>query len=85
MGKNSSHFFARWNGLHEAAFLWGLLRYSPRYCAFSRPPPCSSFGATQTLDIYYAAFRIPDFVFAGIASFMSALVLILYKQTSRRE
>lgn len=34
------------------------------------------FGAGLTLDIYYAAFRIPDMLFISIGSLMSAFVLI---------
>ncbi|MCK9345034.1 MAG: hypothetical protein M0P64_02830 [Candidatus Pacebacteria bacterium] len=70
-------FSREWNGLHEAAFLLGLFAILSQVLALFRDRLLAhSFGASQTLDIYYAAFRIPDFVFAGIASFMSALVLI---------
>lgn len=66
-----------WNGLHEAAFLIGLFAILSQLLALFRDRLLAhSFGAGQTLDIYYAAFRIPDFIFAGVASFMSALVLI---------
>jgi putative peptidoglycan lipid II flippase len=34
------------------------------------------FGASETLDMYYAAFKIPDLVFALVASLVSAYVLI---------
>ncbi len=78
MGKKLLSLFSReWNGLHEAAFLLGLFAVLSQVLALFRDRLLAHlFGATQTLDIYYAAFRIPDFVFAGIASFMSALVLI---------
>lgn len=71
-------FFSReWNGLHEAAFLLGTFAVLSQILALFRDRLLAHlFGATQTLDIYYAAFRIPDFVFAGIASFISALILI---------
>lgn len=72
-----SLFHREWNGLHEAAFLLGIFAILSQVLALFRDRLLAhSFGASQTLDIYYAAFRIPDFVFAGIASFMSALVLI---------
>ncbi|OHA79134.1 MAG: hypothetical protein A2747_01380 [Candidatus Yonathbacteria bacterium RIFCSPHIGHO2_01_FULL_44_41] len=72
-----SLFSREWNGLHEAAFLLGLFAILSQILALFRDRLLAHlFGASQTLDIYYAAFRIPDFVFAGIASFMSALVLI---------
>jgi len=66
-----------WNGLHEAAFLLGTFALLSQILALFRDRLLANlFGTTQTLDIYYAAFRIPDFIFAGVASFMSALVLI---------
>ena len=72
-----SLFSREWNGLHEAAFLLGFFAILSQLLAIFRDRLLAhSFGAGQTLDIYYAAFRIPDFVFAGVASFMSALVLI---------
>jgi putative peptidoglycan lipid II flippase len=36
------------------------------------------FGATTTLDLYYSAFRIPDFLFATVASIVSISVLMPY-------
>lgn len=72
-----SLFSREWNGLHEAAFLLGLFAILSQVLALFRDRLLASlFGTSQTLDIYYAAFRIPDFVFAGVASFISALVLI---------
>lgn len=72
-----SLFSREWNGLHEAALLLGLFAILSQVLALFRDRLLAHlFGASQTLDIYYAAFRIPDFVFAGVASFISALVLI---------
>ncbi|MBI5798671.1 MAG: hypothetical protein HZB10_01955 [Candidatus Yonathbacteria bacterium] len=72
-----SLFSREWNGLHEAAFLIGLFAILSQVLALFRDRLLAHlFGASQTLDIYYAAFRIPDFVFAGVATFMSAVVLI---------
>jgi putative peptidoglycan lipid II flippase len=34
------------------------------------------FGAGESLDIYYAAFRVPDLLYASIASFVAVTVLI---------
>ncbi len=78
MGKKLLSLFNReWNGLHEAAFLIGLFAIFSQILALFRDRLLAhSFGASQTLDIYYTAFRIPDFVFAGVATFMSAIVLI---------
>ncbi|OIP65382.1 MAG: hypothetical protein COV32_01785 [Candidatus Yonathbacteria bacterium CG10_big_fil_rev_8_21_14_0_10_43_136] len=78
MVKKLLSFFSReWNGLHEAALLLGIFAILSQVLALIRDRLLAHlFGASQTLDIYYAAFRIPDFVFAGVASFISALVLI---------
>lgn len=78
MGKKLLALLHReWNGLHEAAFLIGLFAILSQVLALVRDRLLAhSFGAGQTLDIYYAAFRIPDFIFAGVASFMSAIILI---------
>lgn len=66
-----------WSNLHEAAILIGFFALVSQVLALVRDRLLAhSFGASQTLDIYYAAFRIPDFIFVSVASFMSALVLI---------
>src|SRR3989344_5503112 len=35
-----------------------------------------TFGAGLELDIYYAAFRIPDFLFVAVGALVSAYILI---------
>jgi putative peptidoglycan lipid II flippase len=66
-----------WGGLHEAALLLGLSALASQLLALWRDHLLAGrFGAGQTLDIYYAAFRIPDLVYATIASFVSVTVLI---------
>lgn len=78
MGKKILSLLHReWGGLHEAAFLLGIFAVFSQVLALFRDRLLAhTFGASQTLDIYYSAFRIPDLVFAGVASFMSALILI---------
>lgn len=64
-------------GLHEAAYVLAALTLASQGLALLRDRLfASSFGAGETLDLYYAAFRIPDLVFALIASLVSAYVLI---------
>jgi putative peptidoglycan lipid II flippase len=66
-----------WSGLHQAAFLLGSFALLSQVLALVRDRMfASSFGASSTLDVYYAAFRIPDLVFAGVASLVSVTVLI---------
>jgi len=47
-----------------AAFVIGLMSVASRFLGIFRDRIlASSFGASETLDIYYAAFRLPDLVF----------------------
>lgn len=64
-------------GLHEAAFLLGFFALASQILALSRDRLLAhTFGAGSTLDIYYAAFRIPDFIYTSVASLVSLTVLI---------
>ncbi len=64
-------------GLQEAAYVLALLTLASQALALLRDRTFAHFfGASETLDLYYSAFRIPDLVFALIASLVSAYVLI---------
>ena len=64
-------------GLHEAAYVLATLALLSQGLALVRDRLlAASFGASGTLDIYYAAFRIPDFLFATIASLFSLYALM---------
>jgi len=64
-------------GLHEAAYLLGFFALLSQILALLRDRLFAhSFGAGPTLDIYYAAFRIPDFIFVSVASLVSFSVII---------
>jgi len=64
-------------GLHQAAYLLAVLTLASQVLALARDRIfAGAFGAGQTLDLYYAAFKIPDLVFALVASTVSAYVLI---------
>ncbi len=64
-------------GLHQAAYLLASLTLASQVLALLRDRVFAhSFGAGQVLDLYYAAFRVPDLVFALVASLVSAYVLI---------
>ncbi len=64
-------------GLHQAAYLLAALTLASQALALLRDRTFAhTFGAGQTLDIYYAAFRVPDLVFALVSSLVSAYVLI---------
>ncbi|MES3005973.1 MAG: lipid II flippase MurJ [Patescibacteria group bacterium] len=64
-------------GVHQAAFLIGFFTFLSQVLALVRDRILANhFGAGQTLDIYYAAFRIPDLIYAAVASLVSISVLI---------
>jgi putative peptidoglycan lipid II flippase len=64
-------------GLHQAAYLLAALTLASQALALLRDRTFAhTFGAGQVLDLYYAAFRVPDLVFALVASLVSAYVLI---------
>lgn len=64
-------------GLHEAAYLLAFFAILSQVLALVRDKLLAyTFGASHTLDIYYAAFRVPDLIFASIASVVSASVLV---------
>ena len=64
-------------GLHQAAYWLAALTLASQALALLRDRTfAASFGAGQTLDLYYAAFRVPDIVFALVSSLVSAYVLI---------
>lgn len=64
-------------GLHEAAYILALFGFGSQILALVRDKLLAhQFGAGVTLDIYNAAFRIPDFLFAVFASVLSVYVLI---------
>lgn len=63
--------------LHKAAYLLGFFAILSQVLAFFRDRLLAHiFGAGSELDIYYAAFRIPDFLFVTIASIVSISVLV---------
>ncbi|MHB8710026.1 MAG: murein biosynthesis integral membrane protein MurJ [Minisyncoccota bacterium] len=64
-------------GLHQAAYLLAALTLASQILALLRDRTFAhTFGAGQTLDLYYAAFRVPDLVFALVSSLVSAYVII---------
>jgi putative peptidoglycan lipid II flippase len=66
-----------WGGLHEAAFLLAGTAIMSQVLGLARDRLLAAhFGAGGQLDIYYAAFRIPDLLYATIASFVAVTVLI---------
>ena len=64
-------------GLHEAAYLLAAFALSSQLLGLIRDRLLAGpFGAGETLDVYYAAFRIPDVLFATVASLLSLYALL---------
>jgi len=64
-------------GLHQAAYVLAAFALGSQLLALVRDRLLASeFGADLTLDIYYAAFRIPDLLYVLFASSLSVYVLI---------
>ncbi len=78
MIRRAFHFFhTEIRGLHEAAYLIALASISSQVLALVRDRLLAhTFGAGVELDVYYSAFRVPDLIYATIASFVSVNVLI---------
>ncbi len=65
------------SGLHEAAFLLAVFALGSKALALFRDRLLAhNFGASAELDVYYAAFRIPDFLYVSLASLVASAVLI---------
>lgn len=63
--------------LHEAAYLLAFFTFASQILAIVRDKLLAyHFGAGIELDIYYAAFRIPDLIFVSIGSIVSVSVLL---------
>ncbi len=70
-------------GLHQAAYLLALFALASQVLALVRDRMLAhQFGAGVELDIYYAAFRVPDLLYVLFASTLSVYVLIPF--VSRR-
>lgn len=64
-------------GLHEAAYLLAFFTFLSQIVGLVRDRLFAhEFGAGAVLDVYYAAFRIPDILFVSIASMVSISVLV---------
>src|SRR3989344_5506754 len=64
-------------GLHAAVSMIALSSLLSSLLALLRDRLLAhSFGASATLDLYYAAFRIPDLIFVGTGALVSVYILI---------
>lgn len=66
-----------WQGMHEAAILLGVFSLVSQLIGLFRDRMLANIiGPSPTLDIYYAAFRIPDLLYLSVASLASITVLM---------
>lgn len=64
-------------GLHQAAYILALFAIGSQLLALVRDRLLAHmFGAGAELDLYYAAFRIPDLLYVLFASVLSVYVLL---------
>ena len=63
--------------LHAAAYTVAIFTFLAQLLALLRDRVLAhNFGTSEMLDLYYAAFKLPDLLFALIASLVSAYILI---------
>ncbi len=71
-------------GLHTAAYVIASLTFGAQCIALLRDRIFAhNFGASRDLDLFYAAFRAPDLLFALTASMVSVFVLIPYLERAQ--
>src|SRR5271170_4417528 len=64
-------------GMHQAAYILAAFALASQVIGLFRDRILAfEFGAGHTLDLYYAAFRVPDFLFATVASLLSLYALL---------
>lgn len=72
--------------LHQAAYVLAFFAIGSQMLALVRDRLLAhTFGAGSELDLYYAAFRIPDLLFALFASILSVYVLLPFVTKARAE
>jgi putative peptidoglycan lipid II flippase len=71
-------------GLHQAAYILALFAFGSQILALVRDRLLAhTFGAGDELDLYYAAFRIPDLMFVLFVSVLSVYVLLPFVTKAR--
>ncbi len=70
-------FYKETHKLHQAAFLLAFFSLLSQLLGFVRDRSLAHyFGASTHLDVYYAAFKVPDLIFVTFASVVSLSVLV---------
>lgn len=74
------------SGLHEAAYLLAGSAVASLVFAIVRDRLLAHImGTSSTLDVYYAAFRVPDFIYVTVASLVSTSILVPFLVESRQK
>jgi putative peptidoglycan lipid II flippase len=72
------------SGLHEAAYLLAGSAVASLVFALIRDRLLAqALGASTTLDVYYAAFRVPDLIYVVVASLVSTSILVPFLVESK--
>lgn len=67
----------RYSGIHEAAILLGVFSILSQFLGLVRDRLLVHYiGPGPTLDVYYAAFKIPDLIFAFIGSLVTVTAIV---------
>ncbi len=70
-------FNKEYGNVNQAALLLGFFAFLSQVLALFRDRAMAHFiGPSSTLDVYYAAFRVPDLIFICIGSLASITVLV---------
>lgn len=73
-------------GLHQAAYILALFTFGSQMLALVRDRLLAhTFGAGNELDLYYAAFRIPDLLYVLFVSVLSVYVLLPFVTQARAD
>lgn len=73
-------------GMHTAAYVLGAITLLSQFLALFRDHLFAHvFGTGPILDLYYAAFKVPDLIFALVSSLVSAYILIPYITSASRK
>lgn len=67
------------SSINEAALLLGLFTLASQFLGLIRDRLLATYvGAGMELDVYYAAFKIPDFLYVSVATLAALTVLLPY-------
>lgn len=70
--------------MHDAAYMLGFFALLSAVLALLRDRLFAAmFGASGLLDVYFAAFRIPDIIFVTVASMVSVFALVPFLESQK--